>query len=503
MKIINGLILSLILGCGIFLTLETHATREPEQKISESLLQIIDQGGNIPGAIIVLAEQADLSEAKNLTTKEEKGTFVFNQLREVAQRTQPPLLQTLAANKVKYQRFYISNMVAVFDPGSSLLKEIAKRDDVAKVILNPNIKFEEPLITDDLDRAAGLLEGGIESSLVSVKADLVWNELNIRGKGILVASQDTGVQWDHPALKNKYRGFDGEQVDHSLSWHDSIHSPLTSGNGNSCGYDLATPCDDDQHGTHTIGTMVGDDGSKNQIGMAPEAQFISCRNMDAGFGAPTTYIECFEFFLAPYAQGKDPMMDGDPTKAPHVINNSWGCPRSEGCEGSEFLPVLKSLAAAGMMVVVSAGNEGANCKTINDQPATHSLDTFSVGALNHRTGKIASFSSRGPSLFDGQIGPDVSAPGVSIRSAIPGNNYAGGWSGTSMAGPHVAGLVALMWSANPKLIGNIERTAEIIRNTAEPKESDQNCGDTTGVPNNIYGHGVVNAYEAVKAALAE
>ena len=86
-----------------------------------------------------------------------------------------------------------------------------------------------------------------------------------------------------------------------------------------------------------------------------------------------------------------------------------------------------------------------------------------MGAYDHRSEKIAGFSSRGPSSFDGEIGPDIVAPGVRIRSAVPGGGYQGGfWSGTSMAGPHVAGVVALVWAAQPELIGKIDETAELI-----------------------------------------
>ena len=72
------------------------------------------------------------------------------------------------------------------------------------------------------------------------------------------------------------------------------------------------PCDDKGHGTHTIGTAIGDDGMGNQIGMAPGAKWIGCRNMDQGNGTPARYIECMEFFLAPYPVGGTPAQ-GDPT----------------------------------------------------------------------------------------------------------------------------------------------------------------------------------------------
>jgi subtilisin family serine protease len=166
--------------------------------------------------------------------------------------------------------------------------------------------------------------------------------------------------------------------------------------------------------------------------------------------------------------------------------------------------VLKSMKAAGILVVVSAGNEGPGCGTMSAQPASHGLNALTVGAYDYRFERIAYFSSRGPTSFDQQVGPDVVAPGVAIRSSVPGKRYEGGWMGTSKAGPHVAGVATLMWSANPALKGNIDETINIIRKTATPKESSQECGGVSGkaIPNAVFGYGVVNAYEAVRAAMA-
>ncbi len=146
------------------------------------------------------------------------------------------------------------------------------------------------------------------------------------GQGVVVGGQDTGYDWDHPALVGAYRGWDGSTVSHDYHWHDAIHGndPHTSP-GNPCGYDLPEPCDDRGHGTHTMGTVLGDDGGRNQIGVAPGAQWIGCRNMDRGYGQPATYLECFEFFLAPYPVGGR-LHRAIPDLAPDVTNNSWTLP---------------------------------------------------------------------------------------------------------------------------------------------------------------------------------
>jgi len=252
-----------------------------------------------------------------------------------------------------------------------------------------------------------------------------------------------------------------------------------------------------------MGTIVGSDGGENVIGMAPKAKWIACRNMDGGAGTPASYIECFEWLLAPYKKGANPMTDADPTKAANIINNSWGCPESEGCSADEIAPALAAMKAAGVLVVVSAGNDGPGCSTIQDPPAWHSALTLSVGAYDHRSQTIASFSSRGPSKIDNEIGPDVVAPGVNIRSSVTGGQYAQfGWSGTSMAGPHVAGAAALLWSIKPELIGNIELTTKIIRDSAIAKTTTQTCGGVAGTahPNNTYGMGLIDIAKAVQMA---
>ncbi len=444
--------------------------------------------------LVFLKDGANLSSVNTSISRDNRVKLVYDLLREKAIVSQKSLVTYLETNKTNYRPYYITNMVLVKNASPQLVSALSQRSDVRKILTNPSItnQIKPDLSTASRDRAA-------ESNIVYSGAKKVWEELGVRGKNIIVAGQDTGVEWDHPALKKSYKGYSSENTSHAYNWHDAVHNSAS----NPCGSDLEAPCDDNEHGTHTIGTVVGSDGADNEIGVAPDAKWIACRNMNSGVGTPATYIECFEFFLAPYAHGKNPLKDGDPTKAPHVINNSWSCPEAEGCQGEEFLPILQALEKAGIMVVVSAGNSGPSCSTLADPPAHHSNNVLSVAALNHKTEKIAGFSSRGPSAFDGGVGPHVSAPGVNIRSAVPGKKYAqAGWSGTSMAGPHVVGQVALMWSANPKLIGNIQKTKEIIEATAKKKDAETSCGENvTSRPNNTYGYGIIDIYASVKKAM--
>lgn len=248
--------------------------------------------------------------------------------------------------------------------------------------------------------------------------------------------------------------------------------------------------------------MIGDDGAGNQTGVAPGARWIGVRNMERGYGSPATYIEGFQWFIAPTnLNNKNP----DSKKAPHVINNSWGCPPLEGCNTSNFAmmnTVVNNVRAAGIVVVVSAGNSGSQCSSVSD-PAAIFEGSFSVGA-SRQNDTIAGFSSRGPVLADnsGRLKPNVVAPGVGVRSAVRGGGYQS-WNGTSMAGPHVAGLVALIISANPKLAGQVEMIETLIEQTAKPMQTTENCGGVSGlmIPNNTYGYGRIDALAAVQRAL--
>ncbi len=472
------------------------------EKIGWSVQRALDLRQSQMDIIVIMNQQADLSRFNARETKEARAQFLYRELTEVAKTTQQPLIAWLKDHQLKFTQHYLINAIDVKDVSADLIKELSQRDDIRVMVTDPVVQGHGkkiPSLTPEDMQSQGLRM--TEDNLKNTGADKVWKELKIKGKGVVVAGQDTGVDWEHPALIKHYRGSRrGHNVDHTYNWHDSIRE----GSSNPCGYDTKAPCDDDQHGTHTMGTVVGDDGGSNAIGMAPEAQWIACRNMDRGEGKPSTYLSCFEFFMAPYPQTDDALTDGKPEMAPNVINNSWGCPPSEGCQGDEFIGVLENLKKAGIMVVVSAGNDGPGCRTIKDPPAHHSDLTLSVGAHNHRNNRIASFSSRGPSRFDKGIGPDLTAPGVQIRSSIPGGGYASGqWSGTSMASPHVVGAVALMWSANKALIGKIDETVKIITHTAVATEAKGECAGVAGtdVPNNVYGYGLLDVYAAVTKAL--
>ena len=400
------------------------------------------------------------------------------------------------------QSFHIVNMVLTRGDWA-LANALAALPEVTQVIENESFMGEKPVDQiDDIrsEEPAERTTTTIEWGLTKIKADLVWAQ-GYRGNGIVVAGADTGYKWDSPSLKRSYRGWNGATADHDYNWHDAIHA-LINGGTNSCGLNLPVPCDDNNHGTHTMGTMVGDDGLGNQIGIAPDARWMACRNMERGNGRPSTYIECFQFFLAPTDLAGQ---NADPLAAPHVINNSWYCSKSEGCDSSFSLrimeKVIENLQKAGIFVVVSNGNFGPNCETTTGPPALFE-SSFCVGATRSDD-SIATFSSRGPGNFGGQmfIKPNVSAPGQGVRSCIRNGEFAH-FSGTSMAGPHVAGLIALIISANPELAGRVGEISKIIEATAVRKFSEQDCGGVSSAnfPNNVYGWGRIDALAAVKMA---
>lgn len=468
-------------------------------KVDASLLEKAAAGGDVE-FLILLRAQADVSGSRQMRTKEEKGNFVLQKLREAAKQSQAPVIAALEEAKATYRSFYIVN--AVHAKGKlELIRKLAQLEAVAQVQDNPVVRLQEP--AKESGEPPVSFRSVVEWGIDMINADEVW-AMGYTGQGVVIGGQDTGYEWDHPAIKNTYRGWNGTAANHSYNWHDAIHELIGDPNdANPCGLDSSVPCDDHSHGTHTMGTMAGaEDDQGTSIGVAPGARWVACRNMERGEGTPATYIECFEWFLAPYGLDRE---QADVRYAPHVINNSWSCPESEGCNPSNFATmrmVVDNLKASGIVVVVSAGNSGSNCSTVNT-PAAMYENSFSVGATRQND-TIAGFSSRGPVLVDGsgRLKPNVSAPGVGVRSSVLNGGFAS-YSGTSMAGPHVAGLVALLISAKPELAGQVEEIESIIEQTAQPKLSDQDCDAFSGmeIPNAVYGYGRVDALAAVLEAL--
>ncbi len=469
---------------------DPHALAKIEAKVANDAANL-----GSSEALIILSEQADLSGAEKLSTKAEKGQYVFNAMRQVAERSQAPLRQMLKDRGIAFTSYFTVNMIKVRGDLDTLY-EVAGREEVMRIEANPRVKAPVPDANSAFRPAA--LAGitgqqttgnGIEWNVQRINAPQVW-AMGYKGQGIVVAGADTGVQWDHVALKSHYRGWNGSTANHSYNWHDatSAHSP--------------TPVDPQFHGTFTMSEMVGDDGMGNQVGVAPGAKWIACRNMDQnGVGSPAEYIECFDFLLAPYPFGHPEL--ANPAMAPDIINNSWACPPSEGCSVNTLLAAVNAVRAAGIFAAVAAGNSGPACSSVSQPPAIYgnAMGVGSTNSLNY----ISSFSSRGPVTADGsrRLKPEIVAPGENIRGAIPYKNmYQGYWSGTSMAAPEIAGAVALLWQAKPgKYSGNITTTENVLTQTATHITSTQSCGtfNGTAIPNAVFGYGLLNILTAVQA----
>ena len=458
--------------------------------------------------LVILNEQpqpdAFLSE-RNLSAaaREKRGEALYRYLTDFARKSQAPLWSWLDAQDVVYRPFYIVNAVEVYGD-AALIDALRQRPEVARLAANPRVHVPEPeeLPVDESPTLTLRSSTNVTTTygVSFTKAPEVW-AMGYTGLGVVVASQDTGVQWDHPALKAKYRGWnpDSATVSHQYNWFDAWGS---AGRRN-CELDPQIPCDDNGHGTHTVGTILGSEETRSNliVGMAPDAQWIGCRNMQRGTGTPASYIACFQFFLAPYPQSGDAFVAGNTDLAPDLINNSWYCPPSEGCDYESLRQVVSTVRAAGQLVVVSAGNNGPGCETIR-YPISAYEDVFSVGA-HDSAGTIAGFSSRGPVTVDGtgRLKPEIAAPGVGVRSAIVGGGYSN-LSGTSMAAPHVAGAVALLWSAVPELKGQLQETEQILIKSATPVSSSQCMPEgSPPVPNPTYGYGHLNVKQAVDMAL--
>jgi len=448
--------------------------------------------GAVADVIVTARGYPDLSAARTLRTKEAKTRFVVQALSAHAAASQARLRAALSARGWDFSPLWLTNQIVIRNANRALLGWLAARDDVAYVDLDVKVRGIQRRPTPrSIPHSPLSVEWGVQR----VNAPQVW-ALGYTGQGIVVANLDTGVRWDHNALKPNYRGWNGVTVTHDYHWFDAAPES---------GPPSSVPQDLNGHGTHTTGTAVGDDGAGNQIGVAPGARWIACRNMAgySGIGSVARYVACFQFALAPTdVNGNSP----NPALSADITSNSWACDPGYGEIGCEVPTALvtatQALRDAGIMVIAAAGNSGSACSTVGLAPAT--LDqAFTIGATNS-SDAIAGFSSRGPSTLTGRLKPDLVAPGVSVRSALAGSVNSYGWlNGTSMATPHVAGVAALIWSAAPDLRGEVDLTEDLLRRTARPlTTTTQTCGSVPGtdVPNNTYGYGLVDALAAVKAA---
>ncbi|MFG2103570.1 S8 family serine peptidase [Micromonospora echinaurantiaca] len=434
---------------------------------------------------ITFDTKADLGPAKKIADWTARGQFVYDALTAAAKDSLASVSTELDRAGVKYTSYPIANTVLVKGGTEKLALDVASKVQVAEIHATPQVALVDPVDEKvPADRAArpaapkaAAEEGTATWGLDAIHAPEAW-AMGATGAGITVSNLDSGVQFDHPALMHQYRGAkpDGT-VDHNYNWM------ATRG---TC---TGAPCDDNGHGTHTMGTMVGDDGT-NHVGVAPDAQWIATNGCCDSTGVESL-LRSGWWLLAPTdVQGNNP----DPSKRPHVINNSWGQTVEHNFDDF-FRAIDEAWSAAGIFSVWSSGNTApyAACDTVSSPGSAESA--YSVGAYAS-DGRLASFSRKGEGE-GGRIKPEISAPGAGVLSSYPGNSYTE-MSGTSMAAPHVAGAVAALWSYDPTLIGQVEQTRRLLGESAVDVD-DTECGGTAEV-NNKYGEGRLDLVRLLELA---
>lgn len=366
-----------------------------------------------------------------------------------------PLLEAASArgDLIAQRDLWIIHGVAL-TARPALIQQLATSPAVESLSLDHYHTYIEPPPFADGAETFQLEEAppwGVEK----IRAPEVHNSLGITGTGAVIAIMDTGAEFRHPALQANYRGNEGHNLfRHAASWFD----PVNGG---------AYPYDDHGHGTHVAGTAAG----QAPIGVAPGARWIGVKMLNGDGAGYISWIHAgFQWLLAP---------DGDPANAPDVVNCSWS---SRDGRSEVFLEDINVLQAAGILPVFAAGNSGPNAHTVGS-PASLP-NALAIGASDPDD-EMAYFSSRGPSPWD-QNKPTVVAPGVNVNASRPGGIFKE-LNGTSMATPHVVGVIGLMRSVSPTL--SVSEITHILTQTATP------LGDT--LPNNDSGWGRIDAFAAL------
>ncbi|MFC7707759.1 S8 family serine peptidase [Micromonospora lupini] len=439
--------------------------------VDKRLLRQLGTTGHV-SFLVYLRDTAPVARTAKLRDPDDRAREVHRLLTTTATRTQKGLRALLTTRRAPHTAYWIANAVRVTGD-RTLLDEIAKRPEVARIEPTHSYRLVRPTPTTGGHADAD----GPEWGLANINAPQVWNELGDRGEGVVVANIDSGVQYDHPALVGAYRGnLGGGAFDHNHNWYDPAGVCPS-----------AAPCDNNGHGTHTMGTMVGDDRAGNQIGVAPGAKWVTAKGCETDSCSDASLLAAGQWVLAPTdLNGQNPR----PDLRPDVVNNSWG-----GAGGDPwFQQTIAAWRAAGIFGVFSAGNDGPDCGSAGS-PGDNA-DAYAVGSYDVHDA-ISDFSGRGDATDARSYKPNVAAPGSNVRSSVPGNSYAA-FDGTSMAAPHVSGTVALLWSAAAGLKGDVTATEELLDRTARDVDA-TTCGGTAA-DNNVFGEGRLDAYAAVRAS---
>ncbi len=460
------------------------AAQDESSKIETLLLDRFATESNAD-YIVRFTEQADVSAAYSMDWAT-RGDYVYNALIETADKSQVNAKGILDAAGLKYQTQIGGNDLYVWSGTLTDANAIAALPEVYFIRATRTFAIDPVEITTPLQNitwagdylannaittVGNSTNATVDWGITDTKADQFWAAYGIQGVGIKVANIDTGVQWNHPALINQF-ACPGDPTNPDC-WADP---------SNICG--TAGACDNAGHGSHTMGTMVAadDPGLQYIAGMAPEATWIACKGCESSSCSELALTTCADWILAP---------GGDSANRPNVVNNSWG-----GGQGDPwYLSYVNAWRASGIFPAFSIGNSGPSCGTANT-PGDYQESFGSAAHASNRT--IADFSSRGPGLFgdDPYTKPNISAPGVSICSSVPTNAWSCGYSGTSMASPHTAGAVALLWSCNPSLVGQIDATFQILQNNTDVAPAGSCGAPPDGEGNYTFGYGYLDVLQA-------
>jgi subtilisin family serine protease len=469
-------------------------------QVEDALVQQFEQQGSA-GYLIYFRSKADLTAASKMGWNE-RGQFVLKTLQKTALDKQANVRAYLDAQGVKYQSFWIDNIIAVDSSTNQVFNGLMAFPEIQSLKARRTMGIIEPKLEPVSQHLFA-----VESNLTHINADDVW-ALGYEGQGVTIANIDTGVRYTHQAVNAQYRGnLGGGVYNHNYNWFDPMGTYPTA------------PGDEHGHGTHTMGTMVGDDGGANQIGMAPSADWMACRACSSTAGCPgTALLACAQFITAPTDLAGD---NPDPTKRPVAVNNSWGdCGTSYD---NWYQGVVDSWQAAGIYPIFSNGN-ASNCG-YNDPPGLNTVgnparygNVTGVGSTGQNDGQYATHSNWGPTdnldtinpnpndAFGAALKPQVLAPGVNIRSSVNTSDSSyESWAGTSMSSPHVTGLIALIVQAAPCLAGDYATIETIIEDTAVPVPYASGGSPAPPAGNAINyatGHGEIDALAAVNMALS-
>ena len=436
-------------------------------------------GREMVKAMVMMAEKVDLDALNSeliasQATRQVRHERVVRALQEMTLRTQPDVRRSLeeARSRGEVQRFHpywVSNVIGV-TATVDFIYRLSQRPDVGVIYEDRVIPLDKTFRLSEEGEAPPIVPMDVEPGVTSMRADSLWRA-GITGDGVLVCNLDTGVNGNHPALADRWRGND-PGVTPQEAWFDPYNNSIF-------------PVDDGNHGTGTMGCMTGvDPVSGDTIGVAPGAKWIAANCFEDAITTSGAFTAAFEWTIDP---------DGNPatiSDVPDIINNSWGS--GPGCTDGDWSSIDANIAA-GVMVVFSAGNDGPGAMTVSTPASriTTSTNAFAVGATN-ASNSIASFSSRGPSPCDGvTIKPEVVAHGSNIRTASQSGGYMIA-SGTSFSGPYAAGALALLRDISPD--ATPDQLMEILMSTAVdlgPAGED-----------NSYGHGIPDLVEAANAVLA-